>query len=222
MNDVAQLLQKQNEPFLVWYPELEYGYFPVDDYLATIGQSETGIYDKAYFDKYKEYVCDDSNPINDARKAFVDKFVPGLVGADVGIGCGTFVKSMGDHWYGFDVNPAGVEWLQQSQRYCNIYDTSRPPTIEVMTFWDSLEHIKDLQSLFEVLPKHVFVSLPIFSSDEDILASKHFRKDEHFHYFTEPSFLRLFENHGYDCLDINDEESVLGRESIMSFYFKKS
>jgi len=24
MNYVAQLLQKQNEPFLVWYPELEY------------------------------------------------------------------------------------------------------------------------------------------------------------------------------------------------------
>lgn len=190
---------------LIWLPEIGIGFYPV---------KETP-YDVAYFNKYAEMAKTEIGvSLNVARVNLVNKYTNDEV-IDVGIGCGTFIESR-ENTKGFDVNPAGIKWLHKNKKYKDPYYGCNHAT-----FWDSLEHIENPELLLEKISGYVFVSIPIFISHADVLLSKHYRKDEHFWYFTDKGFKYFMDINGFDFIESNKMETLLGRESIGTYVFRK-
>jgi hypothetical protein len=193
---------------LCWFPEQGFGYFP-----ATGG---TQIYDEAYFEKYRGYAQTEMGArLNVARIALVARHYTGHL-IDIGIGSGAFVNARPFTW-GYDVNPAGIAWLKAQEKLWNPY---RQPCL-AMSFWDSLEHIPDFPKLLEQVEDSVFIALPIFAAPGDVLLSKHYRKDEHYWYFTRWGLIKFMAGLGWQLLEVSDVETILGREGIASFAFRR-
>jgi len=209
---------------LKWFGDLGYGYLPAQS---------NGIYDGAYWDKYQEYK---SSPIADslmkARVELVEKHTPGLRVVDIGIGSGHFLeqREMALHptrelfkvekdcrTFGYDVNPHAIRWLLDRGLWWDPW--AHDP--DVVTFWDSFEHLPRPHDLVARVRAMIFVSLPIFRDRDHVLASKHFKPGEHLWYFTRPGFVTHMKRLGCSLIDENQMESELGREEIGTFVFKK-
>jgi hypothetical protein len=197
---------------LAW--NVDHGYYPA---------TPEGVYDEAYFQKYVGYAQTDlGQAILIKRLEFVKAVVPDYVTVvDVGIGCGQFVigrqmASGQKNTLGYDVNPAGVKWLEEQKAFHDI--TREAPA---MSFWDSLEHIQNPKAVLERCTSVVFVSLPIFRDREHVMRSKHFRPTEHYWYWTEAGFIRFMSECGFRVIRRSAFESDLGREDILSFAFRR-
>lgn len=189
---------------LQWFPELELGFFPVS----------AAPYDAAYWDRYRRMDRTASGEaLTRARVDLVDSYWNGPL-VDVGVGGGRFVEQRAQT-RGYDVNPEAVRWLKGIGRWCDIYQDGA----DAATFWDSLEHIADPRAILSKVRHFAFVSLPIFSGPEHVLRSRHFRKDEHFWYFTAAGFGRFMGSCGFDLLEYNSQEVDCGREDIGTFVF---
>lgn len=200
--------EKLQSTSLVWLPEHGIGRFPVE--LSALP------YNKDYFDKYKELANTQvGRNLNSARVDFVKRHWKGPV-LDVGIGSGTFIEAHGDA-LGYDINPAGVEWLKERGLWADLYTDSH----SVVCMWDSLEHMEEPEKAVAKVDKWVFVSLPIFENADHILCSKHFRRDEHIFYWTHEGFINWFGEQGFFLVEHNLIESDLGREGIGSYAFKR-
>ncbi len=196
-----------SERRLEWSQEQGRGFFPVKDFP----------YNENYFDKYTGYAkTKRGRQITAARVDMVRRHYAGPV-VDVGIGCGQFVEAHRNA-EGYDVNPAGVLWLKKRGAWCNIYNGH---IIHALTFWDSLEHIENIEDVVSRARQLVFVSLPIFRDLEHVLGSKHYRQDEHYWYFTHSGFIKWFEKQGFNMLEFNNMEQDYGREDITSYVFRR-
>lgn len=190
---------------LTWMPSLGVGYYPVDLSLNT--------YDADYFNKYQAMADSEIGlALNKARVDLVNLYTDKEV-IDIGIGAGTFISAR-ENTKGYDVNPFGVQWLVDHNKYKNPYDGCVHAT-----FWDSLEHIAKPEDLLEKITGYVFVSIPIFRNLEHILESKHFRPDEHFWYFTHIGFKFYMKANKFKYIQSNSVESDLGREDIITYVF---
>lgn len=202
-----KITKKNIKEEFVWLPEHGYGYYPVKSF----------VYDQAYFDKYAGYEGSDvAKKLNDARVDLTNKYAGELLVVDVGVGSGTFLKSR-RNTVGFDVNPAGVEWLKDEDLWLNPWEED----VNVCTFWDSLEHIQDPTKLLKRIQGYAIVSLPIFKDVEHVLKSKHFRKDEHYWYFTHQGFIWWMNQHNFSMIEHNQMEVACGREDIGTYVFYK-
>ena len=114
-------------------------------------------------------------------------------------------------------HPIGVEWLKRRKLWRDPYEDGA----EVLTFWDSLEHIEDPVRILECCDSMAIISIPIFKDKAHTMRSKHFRTDEHFWYFTSEGLIRMMHNEGFRLVDQNDLETKLGREDIRSFVFQR-
>lgn len=191
---------------LSWLPVPGIGFLPLSG----------SPYDAAYFEKYAGYALTPLGVrLNAARLDMVARHWRGHA-TDVGIGCGQFVASR-PHTTGFDINPAGVAWLEAAGRFRD----PRAGAVDALTFWDSLEHIPDPAPLLANARAWVFVSIPIFRNLPHVLRSKHFRPDEHCWYFTDAGFVAFMAAHGWRLVERNDAESRLGREDIASYAFAR-
>jgi hypothetical protein len=196
-----------------WWPEHGVGFYPVEE--------GTKPYDAGYFERYAEMSNTEvGHRLNHTRCQMVRRHYTGAL-TDVGVGSGAFVtcrnKAFRERTTGFDVNPEGVKWLMERGLYADPWRFG----VNAITLWDVLEHIPDFRPLLANVRQYVFVSLPIFSGPLDVLRSKHFRRDEHVWYFTIHGIRKVFAELGFDCVEINDAECALGRESIGSFVFKR-
>jgi Methyltransferase domain len=154
-----------------------------------------------------------------ARFNFVERHYRGPL-VDVGIGSGAFVelrRGRGRTTYGYDVNPAGMEWLEQRMLLVDPHLV----VFEAVTLWDVLEHIPDFQSLLANVREWLFVSLPIFRDAEHALRSKHFRPDEHCWYFTRDGLVFALKLCGFVLVSESKVETDLGREDIGTFAFRR-
>jgi hypothetical protein len=193
---------------LAWFPEHDLGWFPAVPGPATYG--------RAYFDKYAAYAeTEMGRRLNAARIALVERHHRGEL-VDIGIGCGGFVAAR-PNTFGYDVNPIAVDWLRQRDLWWNPYQQS----CRAASMWDVLEHVADFPKLLAQVRDRVFVSLPIFRGLDHVLASKHFRRDEHYWYFTRDGFLRAMAGLGWESIEVNHAETALGREDILSFAFAR-
>lgn len=191
---------------LTWFPDLGVGYYPVTPVR----------YGSEYFKKYIGYSNTSMGAsITQARVDLVKKYYDGDV-LDIGIGSGHFVEKHGNA-YGYDINPDAINWLENCGKYRNLYAEKHNSA----TFWDSLEHIKNPLDAITKINNFIFVSIPIFNSVEAILSSKHFRKDEHYWYFTEKGLVHWFSRNGFDCVEANSVETGIGRSEIRTFVFRK-
>jgi len=186
-------------------------------------RNKTIKYGKRYWNKIKRY---EYTPISNAMHQFridlTKKYMnPADVLIDIGIGCGEFIKR---HpyikVYGYDINPYAVKWLKENNIYKDIYEEIRDFThANFFTMWDTLEHIPEPAKILFNLPitSYLFVSIPIFDKLEDIEKSKHYRKKEHYWYFTEQGFEAYIKSFQYKIVHVDDYETKAGRENIKTF-----
>lgn len=190
----------------VWMPELGMGYYPV----------EGAPYDEAYFQRYQKMADTDmGHALTKSRIDLVARHYSGTV-VDVGIGSGQFVENRPDT-KGFDVNPFGIAWLVRQNKFADIYARR----YDALTFWDSLEHIRNPEKAISNARKWVFVSIPVFQDFDHIFCSRHFRPDEHYWYFTPAGIISWFLSQGFVLEESNNEETRLGRDSIGSYAFRR-
>lgn len=201
---------------LTWWDEQGFGYYPVDPNDAP--------YDATYFARYRAMATTlMSLELNEVRTRMVERWWTGDL-VDVGIGDGAFIEhrtvlcELGDpqNW-GYDVNPAAIEWLQHNKRWWN----PRVDPCPSVSMWDVLEHMPDFPKLLANVRAYAFVSLPIFKDADHARNSRHYRPTEHCWYFTAYGFTRAMADLGWMCVEMNWNESVLGRDSIGSFAFRR-
>lgn len=198
----------------VWLPERGMGYYPV--------QGEAP-YDAAYWQKYVEYAGTDmGRRLTDLRVEMLERYAPEGAVCDVGIGCGAFVEALrtrGRDAYGYDINPVAVAWLDERGWMVNPSLTA----VRALTFWDSLEHLPEPGAVLRRVPPGgvVLASLPIFRDTRHLMASRHFRRDEHRWYWTRDGLIGWMAAQGFECLEHGTPESLAGREDIHTFAFVK-
>lgn len=151
-----------------------------------------------------------------------------------------------DYGYG---NGAFLRAALQKVKYCDGYDITpiEPPigvkkisnfnTIyDCVTFWDSLEHIKELNFIKYLHTKSIAVSLPYckdiseFKSFDKWLkwfdGWKHRKPNEHIHHFTPIALTKFFKVMGYDMqLVCNIEDEIRkpekkGKNILTGFFVK--
>lgn len=213
---------------LTWIEPLGVGFFDCDAHRALIGSPE--VYGDDYFANYQALADSPiAKDLNDFRAGVVTRHAPVGGGKsrcsllDVGIGDGAFLRRVAPlhSWLdsaGCDVNPAGVAWLIEEGKLANFEE---PASFDMVSFWDSLEHIRDPRPALAAARDVVVASLPIFTSAEHAVASKHFKPLEHFWYFTRHGFCEFARREGFDVVDVMATESALGREDIETFVLKR-
>ncbi len=197
-------------PRLQWLPEVGVGF---------LDPGKADIYGDDYFENYAKLADTDiGRRLNAARVAMLFRHWDDPAGVvDIGIGAGTFVASV-PGIKGYDINPRGVEWLRERGLY---HDPYAMP-IDVAVLWDSIEHIPDPEPLLRNVRHRVLVSIPIFRDVGHVLRSKHYKPGEHCLYCTEQGFLWLMAHLGWKVEETNDYESVIGRQDIKSYAFRRA
>lgn len=180
-------------------------------------------YGDRYFEHYR--LLEDSPigaALNAGRCAMIARHSSaGATVVDIGAGSGSFVRaarSCGFRASGTDVNPMTIKVL--SEMGCH---ETRPDDYEVVTFWDSLEHIPNPDNVFRHI-KHgavVCVAIPIMKNLLEIRSSKHYKPGEHLYYFTEQGFIDWMACWGFRLLETSTHEVDSGRDSIGAYAFKK-
>ena len=201
-------LYKDLKKNLAWFPQLKRGYYPVEI---------NGQYGKDYWENYARRTATDvGHALNDARAHLVYKHVGHDPVVDIGIGSGGFIVAR-DHasTRGYDVNPFAIQWLLERGIWHDPYFIDP----ENATCWDSLEHMKHPEDFVKRVRRHLFISIPIFRDKDHALASKHFKPEEHFHYFTEPGLEFFMNKQGFKLIAKSRVEEELGREDIGTFVF---
>ena len=178
-------------------------------------QSNGYEYGEAYWEIYQQYAENDVGvKLTQARANFVKQNVGTFDDlCDVGVGSGQFVDMI--KCKGTDVNPLANEWLKERGYY-----VENSSAFKTITLWDVIEHIEDPSDLLANV-QNVFISTPIYSDVEACLASKHLKPGEHIWYFTDDGIKYFMSLFGFKLIAQDDFETVLGRESILSYFFQK-
>jgi hypothetical protein len=175
-------------------------------------------YGEDYFAKTQ---ANDASPIaealNAARRALVDRYVGQNRVCDIGIGGGGFILHRPNTW-GFDINSRAVQWLAEHGKLAMQLDE-----FAGWCMWDVFEHLPQPRAYLNhmELGGYLFVSIPVFEDLTKIRESKHYRPGEHLRYFTRDGFIRYMAAEGFRVLEVNDDETRAGRESIQSFAFSR-
>ena len=190
---------------LVW-SKIGVGYYPVQDQP----------YDQEYWSRYRLMDATEmGSALTQARIAMVRRHWQGEL-IDVGIGGGRFVADCSGA-FGYDINPHAIEWLFTKHKYKTPYAGK----VKCASMWDSIEHIDRFDELLNNVTDYVFMSTPIYEDANHVLRSKHFRKDEHFWYFTADGLIEVMKFLGFALIEANRIEETIGREDIGSFTFKR-
>jgi len=182
-------------------------------------------YGKEYFEKYIRY---EDTPIarklNFFRIKIAEKYSFNSL-LDVGIGSGEFIKNFNGNRnvFGYDINAYAISWLKERKIYINPYK-SIPSCVDCITFFDSLEHMKNPGCLLDRIKNdtYVIISIPIFKNLLNLKRSKHYRPNEHYYYFTLDGFVWYMEQKNFNFLEFCDCEIKAGREDIFTFVFIKN
>jgi hypothetical protein len=182
---------------------------------------DPSIYDKSYVLTYTRYDERATGvAIKELRCMAVRKHISGGKLLDFGCGTGAFIGECQFHGFaadGYDINP--------NTGFCD-------PLVllddyDIVTFWDSLEHIEDpVELIMRLDAEWVFVCSP--STDDcsgDLTEWRHYKPVEHKHYFNEKALRALLDVCGYDVVEVNYDESKLraggGEKNIITIGGRK-
>jgi hypothetical protein len=142
---------------------------------------------------------------------------------DVGYGSGDFLKVCKEiipECYGYDITtlppPEGTK--QVTSLTDKHYD--------VVTFFDVLEHFKDIYEICNIKCNYICISLPWchYYSDEWFTNWKHRRPNEHLHHFNDKSLISFFKKIGFNYLNFTEIEDTIRKgenKNILTAVFKK-
>ncbi len=185
-----------------------YWFYPVTDF----------VYDKEYAQKYEEY--EETSMGKALLTVRLDTLKEYKKILDIGVGSGQLIHAK-RYAKGYDVNPYMVRKLIKEKKWWNPY-TRTLKDFDAICFFDSFEHIiKPELILNRVTTQDVVMAIPIFRGYESLKKSKHFRRDEHFHYFTSYGLITYMRNLGFEYKSVHAREIWLGREGIYTFVFKR-
>lgn len=210
----------------MWWSDVAgFGFFNCDGYNQEVGSYP---YDDDYFNRYRDMAATSmAARLNGFRRELVSRYLPAYEKPfkllDVGIGDGAFLREIaglaGVRSYGTDINPASVAWLVERAQLAGY---GKKKEWDAVTFWDSLEHFRDPRLPLQAAKHLAFVSIPIFQTSHHALASKHFRPEEHYWYFTREGFTRFVNQEGFEVVEVLTTETDLGREDIETFVLRRS
>ncbi len=150
-------------------------------------------------------------------------FIPEKI-IDVGYGNGDFLSVCQNtikKCYGYDVSgykiPDGC-----------LFTDSMDIEVDVITFFDSLEHFDDISFVKNLKTKYILISVPWCHnfSDEWLLTWKHLRPNEHIYHFSEISLKNFMVENGFELINfVNLEDNIRKNKSteknILTAIFKK-
>jgi hypothetical protein len=174
-----------------------------------------------YYEKYIKYESTEiAKKINKGRTAITEKYCDSIL--DIGIGSGEFIKSSQIKVFGFDINPFAIKWLKEKEIFINPFE--KMPEVGGLSFWDSLEHMKNPNSILSLVKsgQYVFISIPIFKNLIKVKESKHYRPNEHYYYFTKKGMIKYMKDSNFSFVENQNFETKSGRENILTFVFKKN
>jgi len=154
-----------------------------------------------------------SGLIKRARWAFVHQYTPTRRLVLLDYGCGA--RAFGD------ANESNLIRVFNYDPYFYRDHGFLKADIDVLTMWDSLEHMSRLDIVPLIGAEWIFLSLPIVDDVEDIFTWKHFVPGEHIWYFSEKALELLFRKWGYRMLIRQDIEAELRSKDVASFCFIK-
>ena len=163
------------------------GYTYVKDLLGIVHQldPEPFEYGESYISCYDSPEYQKNNTrLQEIRWDIVNRYTFGGKILDYGAGRGEFGKHApkGVEVDNFDVDSPELPWVHD---------------YGVITMWDVLEHIPDLDKFFEdIWSDFIVVSLPRMP-DETLKGWKHLKPNEHLHHFNGCSLNALFEQFSY-------------------------
>ncbi len=163
------------------------------------------LYDEKYRDRFlREGATPLGKAIYHGRWALVLKHVPKVgVLLDYGSGPGLFNAHgpEGIHKHNFDINPSCGFTTR-------VWDFQK---IEVMTMWDSIEHIPSFYSEIKAVDADwIFLTTPNLESvDKAPILWKHYRPREHLFYFDRHSLEVVMDDLGYQLVEFNFDEGKL-------------
>lgn len=184
-------------------------------FMAHSGKEEQ-IYNHEYFEKYIDLARTHMGiQLNNARVAFTRKNYKGGSVCDVGVGglafCTSYVSD------GYDINP----FAERALKTLGLFGDPYINNYECLTMWDVIEHIDDPRALV-ANSNTIVLSTPIYDGFDHIVRSKHFKPDEHLWYFTNAGLEYFMNTLGFKIVDKSDIETVLGRDKIGSYCFKRN
>jgi hypothetical protein len=93
---------------------------------------------------------------------------------------------------------------------------------DVLCLWDVLEHLPDFSCIHEHLCKVQFVAItvPMLPEGKELLTWKHFKPNEHLHYFTNHTLDALFKVYGFTRVKDGYPECP-PREDIISVVYRR-
>ena len=152
------------------------------------------------------------------------KFKPNNI-LDIGYGTGAFLKVCslaGIDSYGFDISEI------PSPDYITKVDDIFNNSYDVITFYDSLEHMDDIYFLSKLKTKYIVISLPScnYTNDDWFKNWKHRKYNEHLWHFNKESLLKFMYSQNYSCIDISNVEDTIridknNNPNIITGVFKK-
>jgi len=146
---------------------------------------------------------------------------------DVGYGNGDFLNCcIGSisKLYGNDIQPA-----YPLEKGISFVEDITNQEVEVITFFDSLEHFADIEFVKDLKCTYVVISLPWCTNGEDdtwFESWKHRKPDEHLYHFNEKSLTAFMNRQGYDLINYTNIEDKVRVDSklipnILTACFKK-
>ena len=184
------------------------------DSTGTLHQKEVEpfVYDHDYNEIYNtELYKKNSWVLSTLRLAFVFSIL-GLNGSilDVGYGNGDFLRvaSLTYEAHGYDISDYTPKDIKRVNSMYGKYDA--------ICFWDSYEHMVDLEFVRSLDCKYAFFSMPYCHYDtmgEDWLMKwKHLKPNEHIHHFTPESLMLQMQKFGYHpFVENNKIENIIRR-----------
>lgn len=180
---------------------------PTCNHYSFVEPIGTRKYDREYYEKYNRY---EQTPlgqkINEIRWELVHRYLPkeGRV-LDWGCGNGSFVRGKPNGYavYGHDVNPFSP--YKHASAWNEPWDA--------VTMFDVVEHLVHPEIIVRVMrPEYLFLVTPVIDwcgSVGELKRWKHFRPDEHQHYFSMKSLLTFLSRMRYDLKEFNYDEGRL-------------
>jgi len=142
---------------------------------------------------------------------------------DVGYGDGAFLKacrSIINNCYGNDISTYPVPM------HCLFIENILDVRVDVITFFDSLEHFEDISFLADLQCNYVSISVPWchYYSDEWFKQWKHRKPDEHLKHFSKDALIAIFDHYGFSLINTCGIEDVIRKgdaNNILTATFKK-
>lgn len=182
----------------------------------------TKVYDKAYSERFaNQGVSDIGRRINTWRLGVVSSYLPtGSHLMDFGCGAGDFIKTAASLYRvcGVEANDDSASLARQRGHTVRTFSDLSSFSVDCITFFDSLEHVPDVEARFPVIVQGlsdngwVIISMPQVKervSSEWFSSWRHNRPDEHLVYFTVDGLKYFLGRHGFDVLYVTNQESLL-------------